>query len=208
MPNWATCTISFAGPTQGVAAIRDSLAPSGDDSNRRFDFDKLLPTPPELLDVASPMKIVDDQERADAINKDFGGVRAVTRATAQRFLDEYGAADWYQWRLANWGTKWTGSYAKALLDSPDELIVRFDTAWTEPGQLLQAMSQNHGLTVTGGVIYEDGSEFFPVAYYPTGTCDTAEAAELFARRFVVREETVYDPDEPESTWVDRWIELA
>lgn len=208
MPNWATCTISFAGPTQGVAAIRDSLAPSGDDSNRRFDFDKLLPTPPELLDVVSPMKIVDDQERADAINKDFGGVRAVTRATAQRFLDEYGAADWYQWRLANWGTKWTGSYAKALLDSPDELIVRFDTAWTEPGQLLQAMSQKHGLTVTGGVIYEDGSEFFPVAYYPTGTCDTAEAAELFARRFVVREETVYDPDEPESTWVDRWIELA
>lgn len=208
MPNWATCTISFAGPTEGVAAIRDSLAPSGDDSNRRLDFDKLLPTPPELLDVVSPMKIVDDQERADAINKDFGGVRAVTRATAQRFLDEYGAADWYQWRLANWGTKWTGSYAKALLDSPDELIVRFDTAWTEPGQLLQAMSQKHGLTVTGGVIYEDGSEFFPVAYYPTGTCDTAEAAELFARRFVVREETVYDPDEPESTWVDRWIELA
>ncbi|MFL0579545.1 hypothetical protein [Dietzia sp. 179-F 9C3 NHS] len=207
MPNWATCTISFAGPTQGVAAIRDSLAPSGDDSNRRFDFDKLLPTPPELLDVVSPMKIVDDQEAADAINKDFGGVRAVTRATAQRFLDEYGAADWYQWRLANWGTKWAGSYAEVLLDSPGELIVRFDTAWTEPGQLLQAMSQKHGLTVTGGVIYEDGSEFAPVAYFPDDD-DTSDPQELFEQRFVVREETDHDPDEPEFTWVNRWIELA
>lgn len=207
MPNWATCTISFAGPAQGVAAIRDSLAPSGDDSNCRFDFDKLLPTPPELLDVVSPMKIVDDQESADAINKDFGGVRAVTRATAQRFLGEYGAADWHQWRLANWGTKWIGSYATALFDSPDELIVRFDTAWTEPGQLLQAMAQKHGLTVSGGVIYEDGCEFAPVAYFPDDA-DDADPQEWFEQRFVVREETVYDPDEPEFTWVDRWIELA
>lgn len=208
MPNWATCTISFAGPAEGVAVIRDSLTPvRSNPSELRFDFNKLLPTPPELLDVASPMKIVDDQERADAINKDFGGVRAVTRATAQRFLDEYGAADWYQWRLANWGTKWTGSYAKALFDSPDELIVRFDTAWTEPGSLLQAMSQKHGLTVTGGVIYEDGSEFAPVAYFPDDA-DTSDPQELFEQRFVVREETEQDPDEPEFTWVDRWIELA
>lgn len=207
MPNWATCTISFAGPTQGVAAIRDSLAPSGDDSNRRFDFDKLLPTPPELLDVVSPMKIVDDQESADAITGDSDRVWAVTRATAQRFLGEYGAVDWHQWRLGNWGTKWIGSYAKALFDSPDELIVRFDTAWTEPGQLLQAMAHKHGLTVTGGVIYEDGSEFAPVAYFPDDA-DTSDPQELFEQRFVVREETVYDPDEPEFTWVDRWIELA
>lgn len=207
MPNWATCTLSFAGPAQGVSVIRDAIDPSSDDSNRRFDFDKLLPTPTELIDIASPMKIVDDQDSADAINKDFGSVRAVTRATAQRLLDEYGAADWYQWRLANWGTKWTGSYAEVRLDSPDELIVRFDTAWTEPGPLLQAMCQKHGLTVSGGVIYEDGNEFAPVAYFPADA-DDADPQELFEQRFVVREETVYDPDEPEFTWVDRWIELA
>lgn len=207
MPNWATCTISFSGPTKGVSAVRDAITREGDDSDRRFDFDKLLPTPPELLDVVSPMKIVDDQESADAINKDFGGVRAVTRATAQRFLGEYGAADWYQWRLGNWGTKWIGSYAKVLLDSPDELIVRFDTAWTEPGSLLQTLACEHGLTVSGGVIYEDGSEFAPVAYFPDDA-DDADPQEWFEQRFVMREETVYDPDEPEFTWVDRWIELA
>ena len=209
MPNWATCTISFAGPTQGVAAIRDSLAPApADPSELRFDFNKLLPTPSELDAVISPLRVVETQEEADEINGDSDRIWAVTRATAERFIQDFGAVNCLNWRRANWGTKWNGHCAEILLDCPGDVIVRFDTAWTEPGQLLQAMSQNHGLTVTGGVIYEDGSEFFPVAYYPTGTCDTAEAAELFARRFVVREETVYDPDEPESTWVDRWIELA
>lgn len=208
MPNWATCTISLAGPVEGVAVIRDSLVPApADPSELRFDFNKLLPTPPELENVTSPLRVVATQDEADEVNGDSDRVWAVTRATAERFLADFGAVDCHAWRLANWGTKWTGSYAEVLLDSPDELIVRFDTAWTEPGQLLQAMSQKHGLTVTGGVIYEDGSEFAPVAYYPDDA-DDADPQELFEQRFVVREETVYDPDEPEFTWVDRWIELA
>ncbi|MFI8695968.1 UNVERIFIED_ORG: hypothetical protein EDC92_1199 [Dietzia maris] len=208
MPNWATCTISFAGPAEGVAVIRDSLTPArSNPSELRFDFNQLLPTPPELENVTSPLRVMATQEEADEVNGDSDRVWAVTRATAERFLADFGAVDWQAWRLANWGTKWTGSYAEVLLDSPDELIVRFDTAWTEPGQLLQAMSQKHGLTVTGGVIYEDGSEFAPVACFPDDA-DTSDPQELFEQAFVVREETEQDPDEPEFTWVNRWIELA
>lgn len=205
MPNWATCTISFAGPDKAVSAIRDAIG-SGDDSNRRFDFDKLLPTPPELLEIASPMQVVADQERADAINKDFGMVRAVTQDTAQRFLTEYGAADWYHWRLGNWGTKWIGSDASILLDSPGQLIVRFDTAWTEPGQLLQTLASEHGLTITGGVIYEDGSEFAAVAACPDG--QESDADELFAQQFVLYELVETDENDTDISWTHRWIELA
>lgn len=209
MPNWATCTISFAGPTQGVAAIRDSLAPApADPSELRFDFNELLPTPPELDAVTSPLRVVETQEEADEINGDSDQIWAVTRATAERFIQDFGAANRLDWRRANWGTKWNGHCAEILLDCPGDLIVRFDTAWTEPAQFLQAMARTHGLTITGGVIYEDGSEFTPVAYSPAGTCDTADAAELFARRFAVHEETETDTSDPEFTWTNRWIELA
>lgn len=208
MPNWATCTISFAGPTEGVSVIRDSLTPApADPSELRFDFNRLLPTPPELEKVTSPPRVVATQDEADEVNGDSDRVWAITRETAERFLTDFGAIDWNAWRRANWGTKWTGSYAEILLDSPDELIVRFDTAWTEPDQLLQTMSEMHGLTVTGGVIYEDGSEFAPAAYFPADA-DTSDPQELFEQRFVVREEIDHDPDEPDFTWTNRWIELA
>lgn len=40
--------------------------------------------------------------------------------------------NWYDWRLANWGTKWHESGAYISRSGPNELLVSFDTAWAPP----------------------------------------------------------------------------
>ena len=51
-------------------------------------------------------------------------------------LDRYGCATWYDWRNANWGTKWN-SYEGALTEKG----VSFLTAWSAPEPVLEALAR-------------------------------------------------------------------
>lgn len=54
---------------------------------------------------------------------------------------KYGFPTWYEWRIANWGTKWNAFDTEIL--SNDE--VKFQTAWNCPEEIFKALSN----------IYED-----------------------------------------------------
>ena len=51
---------------------------------------------------------------------------------AERFAEQYGATDWYNWQVQNWGTKW--DFALDCVENPDPNTVTasFDTAWSPP----------------------------------------------------------------------------
>ena len=75
-----------------------------------FDFNSLVPEPEELS--KSRLKIVSIEE----LRKQFGH------------------NNWYDWRRANWGTKWN-SYQCSLDDSmirEGVLVYCFMTAWSPP----------------------------------------------------------------------------
>lgn len=45
--------------------------------------------------------------------------------------EKYGANDWYEWTIQNWGTKW-GTYDTHIVREGDRLILTFSTANSSP----------------------------------------------------------------------------
>jgi len=50
---------------------------------------------------------------------------------------------WYDWRLANWDTKWDAYDVSILDDDPDQLEVTFNTAWCPPDAICHAMREQY-----------------------------------------------------------------
>lgn len=56
-----------------------------------------------------------------------------------RALYEYGHANWYSWSVENWGTKWNAYRTEHI----EPGLVRFETAWSAPIPVIDALSRNH-----------------------------------------------------------------
>lgn len=115
MPNWCNNTLTLDCEPQDFCAFVDTYC-SGSDED--FDLDKVIETPPELLAAGSPAPAGKEAE----------------------FLTKYGANDWYQWRIQNWGTKWP-----PRIVSVDKVgqVIEFDSAWTPPIAALTLLAAKH-----------------------------------------------------------------
>lgn len=154
MPNWSRNYTAFIGPKTALDNIESAIT-----SDDNFDFDRLAPAPEVYDTYNAPVDVLDDKEFAAEYNlekvpstveeftafaKDFnlanganssGSLRKLKAmpATAYRAIrDTYGFDDWYDWRVANWGTKWTGSDADAARYHDNLLLIAYETAWTPP----------------------------------------------------------------------------
>jgi len=74
---------------------------------------------------------------------------AETEEQRTRYLSEYGASDWYWWRVYNWGTKWdiddaflTGEAEDIHQDGIDitSFVMHFNTAWAPPEEGIRKIS--------------------------------------------------------------------
>lgn len=65
--------------------------------------------------------------------------------------------NWYDWCVANWGTKWSESHVVVIDSTSDELRVCFDTAWSPPigvyGQLVELGFDVQATYVEQGIGY-------------------------------------------------------
>jgi hypothetical protein len=55
------------------------------------------------------------------------------------YINRFGANNWYDWALANWGTKWGGYDAERV--DPD--TVKFLTAWNTPFTAIEKLSEKY-----------------------------------------------------------------
>lgn len=144
MPNWCwnTLTISHKDPAM-IKRFRKA-AETG-------ILQEFLPCPEELLDTPSSPGTTDKelQERHKAN------------------IEKYGASDWYDWNVANWGTKWDFTCDSDDGNNNDnEITTAFDTAWAPPiaayrkleemGFEIDAYYQESGMCFAGH--YEQGEE--------------------------------------------------
>jgi len=138
VPNWCSTQIRITGPSSKINA----LVASTQSESRVLDFDKIRPTPAPLL-------------------------AAKTEEERDENLKAYGHADWYDWRNANWGTKWNsdGEYA---VQEPDSLYIEFLTAWGPPLEILDQVAEDNKELKIVASFEESGMDFRGCAVWRDG----------------------------------------
>jgi hypothetical protein len=116
-----------------------------------LSFNKTIPIPDEIKDMASPVSIVSKKEYIKAKikrrieekkgKKPLGGL-PMTKKRHKELINKYGFDNWYDWSLANWGTKWD-AYETYCEKSIKELFYTFDTAWSPPVNWLEKVSKKY-----------------------------------------------------------------
>lgn len=146
MPNWCTNNATFENDNPEM--IRRLV----EGFNKGELFSTFLPCPKELSEGVAPA-----DESATKTN-----------------IEKHGFADWYQWCLNNWGTKWdVGNEDVEVEPSDDGRSVRlfFDSAWSPPLAFYQAMEERFGFKIAASY-FEPGMAF--VGEYVDGDEETYE----------------------------------
>ena len=155
MPNWCdnTITLKHSDPTM-IKRAHDAL--------ERGEFlNEFHPVPLDLQIVAG--RLGDDESAEQQA--------LVLQENANR--DKYGYANWYDWCVNEWGTKWdVGDEGSATLNEDGSLTASFNSAWSPPieayrmledlGFKIKAYYFEGGMMFAG--IYEDGDD----DYYEIG----------------------------------------
>lgn len=151
MPNWVCNEIVFESK-EAAAVVREAV----ETDEEGFDFNKITPMPESLLVCSGSStnfalgylngKISDEEASAKLPmhgRNQFGGDADITTLSQLREFGElladnierYGCADWYEWSIRNWGTKWNACEAYW-----SDTSVCFDTAWDAPIPIFAAMA--------------------------------------------------------------------
>ena len=117
MPNWCnnTLTLTHADPVMMQRALDG------------FNANALLG---EFLPIPESLKITAGRDGLDGSPEQLQLVAAEAAN-----LELYGFKNWYDWSLANWGTKWdVGRIDNPIvsLDADGALRVSFESAWSPP----------------------------------------------------------------------------
>jgi len=75
-------------------------------------------------------------------------------------LSEYGYKDWYDWSVANWGTKWDISDEEPTVSEDGlTLTVGFQSAWSPPIEFYKVLEEKFGFGVDA-YFHEGGMCFY------------------------------------------------
>jgi hypothetical protein len=87
MPNYCNNNIRITADKKTVAKIAQSLKSNSDDG---------------FLNLIHPMP----QELKDTVAGSDNAKPEFQKKQSEQLIEKYGADNWYDWRIANWGTKW------------------------------------------------------------------------------------------------------
>lgn len=152
MPNHVTNILTIKGTPDQVRTVRDAISQESKDADIFIDFEKIVPMPNELLGIHSGIVTIDDvrYDNWREVSKTTGDVIlgsdvrvrddikmvGLTHEEIRALKKKYGAADWYNWNIAQWGTKWN-AYDQVDI-SPNSFS--FNTAWSTPSPIINAIS--------------------------------------------------------------------
>ncbi len=108
--------------------------------------------------------------------------QAAHEAQQKANIEKYGYANWYDFCVGEWGTKWDiGADGNPAQDIPGGLMLGFDSAWSPPigayeklidmGFRIRAMYYECGMAFAG--IWDNGVD----DYYEYGSMDSKQIAE-------------------------------
>lgn len=182
MPNHVATQFIVSGPKSDVERFLETAKSA--ESN--IDHNRLFPMPDELRDTTSPVRIMTQQE-IDKMWSDWRTAKeakantgpmglhsfdedrpfglGITQSKHDELVSKYGASNWYDWSIANWGTKWGLYDVSSQRDIPMEnprsgyisVGFSYNTAWSPATQFWLKVSADyptlvfyHGYADEGG----------------------------------------------------------
>lgn len=147
MPNWCYNRVEITHPN--IQEIVDLLK----SDETAFDLDKVVPMPPILRTTTSGrrefeidgQKVVLDSwfmPSTGDLKADHAAARPFTPEEAAE-IQETGYRSWYDWSIANWGTKWNTGRADVEIVGDDYVQYHFHTAWSPPEPVIQALRERY-----------------------------------------------------------------
>ncbi|MER9937434.1 hypothetical protein [Mesorhizobium sp. M0088] len=114
-------------------------------------------------------------------------------------IGETGHKSWYDWSIANWGTKWNSYDFELVSEDPFQFL--FQTAWSFPEPVFVALAKRYPTLQFECLSFDEGWNFAATGFFnPTDgkpdwkICDATDA--LYEQ--VYGEKYVREPDEAES----------
>lgn len=71
-------------------------------------------------------------------------------------MEAYVTGDWYDWNVANWGTKWDASEIQPLTDTDSNIGWAFETPWSPPIEFIDKVAMQYP-TLRFSLSYEEES---------------------------------------------------
>jgi hypothetical protein len=154
MPNWASNALTTTNK-EIIAKLRECEAAGNEDI-----LDAFVPMPEALKGIMSGGATAPDGTYV-RLWRDGPGkeIIPVTPAEEAELIANYGTADWYNWSVENWSTKWDAAYTHFAI-TDDEAVVTFNTAWSPPRNWLQAVIAAHPEGRTQLAYAEGGMGFY------------------------------------------------
>lgn len=113
MPNWCQNTLKIKGDKVQLEAFHQLIK-----DNNFMLLSTFIPMPEELKNTESPSPTTNETHLLEK---------------------KYGAKDWYEWALKNWGVKWDCE-VNIIEESETKLILDFSSPWAPPQQGLLTIS--------------------------------------------------------------------
>ena len=162
MPNWCNNVLEISHTDAGMMKrVKESYA-KGELLN------EFIPVPKALQIIAGRAGADDNPDQ----------IALVEAEKSNR--EKYGYANWYDYCVNEWGTKWDISPYENITETSDGLVLGFDTAWSPPvkayeklldlGFTIRAYYYEPGMGYAG--VWEDG---FDEEYTLEGSADDVEA---------------------------------
>ena len=140
MPNWCSNEVQIDGNKEDIAKFKEECF-TDHKGEAVLDFSKILPEP----DYDKPKK---DGTHNDGVQTELHSVMP----------------DWWNWRNDNWGTKWNlvpthdGDLTAYMTtyDSESSIQLEFDTAWSPPNGIYEAIVEKYPDLSINWFYREDG----------------------------------------------------
>jgi hypothetical protein len=137
MPYWCENDLTITGPKEVLERFRQKAKHVHEDGREEvLSFEPFLPMPCELKDVVVTIGSGRYTEREDE-----NGEMLKEPVDEQALVGKYGAADWCDWSLQNWGTCDACDSEEAEACGDDKLLYRLLTVCSPPAPVIFEMSR-------------------------------------------------------------------
>ncbi len=137
MPNNVSNQVTITGEQKEIEALVELM-----NGETPFDFSKIIPMPGEFKGVCTGGCTIDGKKVSlwweNTVNGESINV-AIPNAQRVSWNRRYGADNWYDWSIKNWGTKWNAYNVTMERPSDNEVCYLFDTAWGDPRPVYDAL---------------------------------------------------------------------